>query len=177
LDDNNIANIFSQKRQKLHGQIMVSENLILPFINDNYIVRYEQNINTHTKSIIGSFIRINERFGKELNSDIFHKSIKNAIDVYEKHPEFDDRTIISDNRVEFVLTAINSNTCYLVNSLISNSSEVVNGVPSTKWLKLAEEILNFQKPLSDYATFAFSGQIYLFHFLIWNIFILPQKEK
>jgi hypothetical protein len=45
------------------------------FINDNYIVRYEQNINTHTKSIIGSFIRINERFGKELNSDIFHKSI------------------------------------------------------------------------------------------------------
>jgi hypothetical protein len=82
----------------------------------------------YTKSIIGSFIRINNRFGKELNSDIFHQSIKNAIDVYEKHPEFDDRTIISDNRVEFVLTAINSNTCYLVNSLISNSSEVVNGV-------------------------------------------------
>jgi hypothetical protein len=45
-----------------------------------------------------------------LNSDIFHQSIKNAIDVYEKHPEFDDGTIISDNRVEFVLTAINSNT-------------------------------------------------------------------
>jgi nuclear transport factor 2 (NTF2) superfamily protein len=35
------------------------------FINDNYIVRYEQNINTHTKSIIGSFIRINERFGSD----------------------------------------------------------------------------------------------------------------
>jgi hypothetical protein len=63
-----------------------------------------------------------------------------------------------------VLTAINSNTCYLVNSLISNSSEVVNGVPSTKWLKLAEEILNFQKPLSDYATFAFSGQIYRLYY-------------
>jgi hypothetical protein len=40
------------------------------------------------------------------------------------------------------------------NSLIRNSSEVVNGVPSTKWLKLAEVILNFPKPLSDYATFA-----------------------
>jgi hypothetical protein len=98
LDDDNIANIFAQKRQKLHSQIMVS--------------RYEQNINIHTKSIIGSFIRINKRFGKELNSDIFHQSIKNAIDVYEKHPEFDDGTIISDNKVEFVLTAINSNTFY-----------------------------------------------------------------
>jgi hypothetical protein len=29
LDDDNIANIFAQKRQKLHSQIMVSENLIL----------------------------------------------------------------------------------------------------------------------------------------------------
>jgi hypothetical protein len=36
----------------------------------------------------------------------------------QSHPEFDDGTIISDNKVEFVLTAINSNTCYLVNSLI-----------------------------------------------------------
>jgi hypothetical protein len=53
--------------------------MIDAFINDNYIVRYEQNINIHTKSIIGSFIRINKRFGKELNSDIFHQSIKNAI--------------------------------------------------------------------------------------------------
>jgi hypothetical protein len=35
------------------------------------------------------------RFGKELNSDIFHQSIKNAIGVYKKHPEFD-----LDNRVE-----------------------------------------------------------------------------
>jgi hypothetical protein len=33
-------------------------------------------LNIHTKSIIGSFIRINKRFGKELNSDIFHQSIK-----------------------------------------------------------------------------------------------------
>jgi hypothetical protein len=40
-----------------------------------------------------------------------------------------DRTITSDNRDEFALTAINSNTYYLVNSLIRNSSEVVNGVP------------------------------------------------
>jgi hypothetical protein len=50
--------------------------------------------------IIGGFIRINERFGKELNSDIFHQSIEDAIGVYEKHPKFDDRTITSDNRDE-----------------------------------------------------------------------------
>jgi uncharacterized FlaG/YvyC family protein len=58
-----------------------------------------------------------------------------------------------------VSTAINSYTYYLVNSLIRNSSEVVNEVPSTKWLKLAEAILNFQKPLSDYATYALMENI------------------
>jgi hypothetical protein len=151
---------FQQKIANKNYQLIGKINT---FINDNYIVKDEQNINTHTKSIIGGFIRINERFGKELNSDIFHQSIKNAIGVYEKHPEFDDGTITSDNRDEFVLTAINSNTYYLVNSLIRNSSEVVNGVPSTKWLDLAEAILNFQKPLSDYATFAFSRQIHWLH--------------
>ena len=151
---------FQQKIANKNYQLIDKINT---FINDNYIVKDEQNINTHTKSIIGGFIRINERFGKELNSDIFHQSIKNAIGVYEKHPEFDDGTITSDNRDEFVLTAINSNTYYLVNSLIRNSSEVVNGVPSTKWLDLAEAILNFQKPLSDYATFAFSRQIHWLH--------------
>jgi hypothetical protein len=77
-------------------------------------------------------------------------------------------------------------TSSILSFCVADSSEVVNGVPSTKWLKLAEAILNFPKPLSDYATFAFYKTtnkimvtcIYnLFHFLIWNIFILPQKEK
>jgi hypothetical protein len=52
------------------------------FIYDNYIVKDEQNINIHAKLIIGIFISINEKFGKELDSDIFHKSIKNVIDIY-----------------------------------------------------------------------------------------------
>ena len=151
---------FQQKIANKNYQLIDKIN---GFINNIYIVKYEQNINIHTKSIIESFIRINEKFGKELNSDIFHQSIKNAMDVYEKHPEFDDRTIASNDRVEFVSTAINSNTYYLVQSLIFNSSKVVNSVPSKQWLKLAKAILNFQSPLSDYATFAFSNQIHWLH--------------
>ncbi|VVH66244.1 hypothetical protein BSPLISOX_779 [uncultured Gammaproteobacteria bacterium] len=146
---------FQQKIADKNYQLI---NKINDFIYDNYIVKDEQNINIHAKLIIGSFIRINEKFGKELDSDIFHKSIKNVIDVYKKHPEFNEK-IASNNRVKFALIAGNSNIYHLVNSLIRNSSEVVNRVPSTKWLELAEAILNFQKPLSDYATFAFSGRI------------------
>jgi hypothetical protein len=51
-------------------------NKINDFIYDNYIVKDEQNINIHAKLIIGSFIRINEKFGKELDSDIFHNNFR-----------------------------------------------------------------------------------------------------
>jgi hypothetical protein len=59
---------FQQKIADKNYQLI---NKINDFIYDNYIVKDEQNINIHAKFIIGRFISINKRFGKELDSDIF----------------------------------------------------------------------------------------------------------